>query len=415
MTAAPSPWRVAITLRLMYALFYGAVAVYVLFFAPYLKGLGFTGEQISLVTLASPFIGIVANLAWASLADRKRAASSALRWCTAAALLPLLALPLARTPLQVAVLLVLHNLAAPACVPLIDSVAFEVLRASGTGSYARTRLFGTVGAMVAVQTLALLLTARGDRAGDVAMPIALVALVAGLALVAQLLPDAPPADRPPTAHDLRALARDRTLRLFMVVCVLHWLAGTPYELLFGVYLRDLGLSSSAMGVALICGNVAEIAMMYALPWLERRWSVRPLLAAAFLATALRWALLATAQTALAVSLLQVLHGLVLGLFWGTVVRAIGDLVPQRLRVTGHALFGSVVVGGGSTLGFWLAGLGYDRLGGAGPLFTIASGLELVPLVLVLAVGARFAAGAAVGRPSNEAGASLITPPQEVAS
>ncbi len=385
---AGAPWAITLKLRLMYFLFYGAVAIYILFFAPYLKGLGFTGEQISLVMIASPFVGIIATLGWATLADRLRAATTALRWCTAASLLPLLALPFVETPWAIGGIIVLHNLAAPACVPLIDSVAFEVLRANG-GNYSRARLFGTVGSTFAVQGLGLLLTARGERAGDLVMPLALVALAVGLAAVAQTLPHAPPADRRPTLGDLRSLIRDRRLQLFIGVCILHWLATTPYELLFGVYLRDHGMSSRSMGIALIAGNVAEIAMMYMMPAIERRWSVRALLAVAFAAMAVRWALLATAHTALAVALLQILHGAVGGLFWGTVVRAIGDFVPQRLRVTGHALFAAVVVGSGSTFGFWLAGLGYDHLRGAGPLFSFASLLELAPLVLVLVVGRRF--------------------------
>lgn len=396
MSDGAARWTTELKLRSMYFLFYGAVAIYLLFFSPYLKGLGFSGAQISRVMIASPFVGIVATLVWATLADRLRAATTALRWCTAASLLPLLALPFVRSPWAVGCVIVLHNLAAPACVPLIDSVAFEVLRARG-GSYSRTRLFGTVGAMFAVQGLGLLLTARGERAGDGVVPFALVGMVAALALVAQVLPQAPPAERPPDLRDLQTLARDRRLRLFLLVCVLHWLAMTPYELLFGVYLRDHGLSSRSMSVALIAGNVAEIAMMYAMPALERRWSVRPLLAAAFAAMAARWALLASVQTAGGVAMLQILHGAIGGLFWGTVVRAIGDFVPRRLRVTGHALFASVVVGGGGTLGFWLAGLGYDHLRGAGPLFQLASLLELVPLLLVALAGRRLHAARAPDR------------------
>ncbi|XYH99413.1 MFS transporter [Sorangium sp. So ce1128] len=376
-------------LKLFYFLFYGAVGVYVMFFAPYLRGLGFTGDQIGLVTMLSPSVGIAATLAWAVIADRIGAATRALRLCAVVALLPLLYLPFARTPLAVGAVIVLHNLAAPAIVPLIDSVTFEWLRARGAGSYTRTRLFGTLGGLAVVQGLGMVLTSRGERTGDIAMPIALLGIVAAYALLAQTLPPAPPADRPPNARDLRALAGDGRLRLFLLVCVLHWVSFAPYDLLFGVFLRDRGMPSSFMGLGLAGGSIAEALMMFVFPALERRFKVGPLLAMAFAGMAVRWGLLSVSHGALSIAVLQILHGVAAGLFWGAVVRGIGDLVPARLRVTGHALFAAVVVGGGNTIGYRLAGIGYDRLGGAGALFGLAMFLELVPLALVLLLGRRF--------------------------
>ena len=48
-----------------------------------------------------------------------------------------------------------------------------------------------------------------------------------------------------------------------------------------------------------------------------------------------------------------------------------------------------MVGGGETLGFWLAGLGYDHLGSVAALFEIATAIALLSLVLVLFVGRAF--------------------------
>lgn len=384
-------WLGGVALKLFYVVFYGGVGVYLMFFAPYLRGLGFSGEQIAAVTLLSPFVGIGAALAWATIADRIGAASRALRWCAALAVLPLLCLPFARTPWQVGVVLVAYNLTAPAMVPLIDSITFEWLKTAGAGSYTRTRLFGSFGGLVAVQALGLVLSARGERADDLAVPLAMIAIVVVLALLAQVLPDAPPPDRRPSMIDVAALARDPRLRLFLFVCLVHGIGYAPYDLFFGVFLRDQGLPSSFMGIGLAGGTIAEIALMFVFPMLERRVRASLLLAVPMLGIAVRWSLLATSHSAARIAALQVLHGACVGLYWGAVVAMIGQLVPARLRVTGHALFAAVVVGGGNTFGYWLAGVGYERLGGAGPLFQIASALELVPLVLVLALGRRLAA------------------------
>jgi len=381
-------WATGALLKSFYFFFYGAVGCYLAFFAPYLRGLGFSGEQLSLVQMVGPVVGLVATLGWAAVADRLRAATLALRWCCLLALVPLFFLPWARTPLQVAAVLLVHDLAAPALVPLIDSVTFEWLKGREEGNYSRTRLFGTLGGLVLVQGLGLVLSARGDRPGDIAMPLLLLACVAGYTLVAQALPAAPPADRPPNLRDLRGLGDNGRLRLLLGVCLLHWLCYAPYDLLFGVFLRDLGLPSSVNGLVLAGGTLAEMLVLAAFPALERRLSVGSLLALVFAGSVLRWGLLSSTTSTLAIAALQLLHGALSGLFWATVVKTIGALVPARLRVTGHALFAAVVVSGGNTLGYRLAGLGYDQLGGSGRLFAIASVLELVPLLVVLLLGRR---------------------------
>ncbi len=111
-----------------------------------------------------------------------------------------------------------------------------------------------------------------------------------------------------------------------------------------------------------------------------------------LGSAVRWALLSRATQPLAVAGLQSLHGLTFGLFWGSAMRALADVVPAPLRATGQAVFTGVVFGGANAVGYALSGVGYDRLGGAAPLFAFAA---VVELVAVLAL----AAGASASRPS----------------
>ena len=101
------------------------------------------------------------------------------------------------------------------------------------------------------------------------------------------------------------------------------------------------------------------------------------------ASAVRLALTARATDPVAVAGLQALHGLTFGLFWGSAIRALGDLVPARLRATGQAVFGGIVFGGANAAGYALSGVAYDRLGGAAPLFGWAAGLELVALAALL--------------------------------
>jgi len=82
--------------------------------------------------------------------------------------------------------------------------------------------------------------------------------------------------------------------------------------------------------------------------------------------------------------LQSLHGLTFGLFWGSAMRALADVVPTRLRATGQAVFTGIVFGGANAAGYALSGVGYDRLGGAAPLFGFAAAVEVVAAIALLA-------------------------------
>jgi PPP family 3-phenylpropionic acid transporter len=180
-----------------------------------------------------------------------------------------------------------------------------------------------------------------------------------------------------------ALLRDRRLLVFLAACAVHWGSCAPYHFLYGVLVRDRGLSAEVAGLGMGAGVVAEIAVLLAFPLLERRLSLRALLGAVFSMSALRWLLVSRAESAAALVLLQLLHGFTFGAFWGAAVSAMARFVPPRLRATGQAVFGATVFGLGNTVAYQLAGAGYDAFGSAAPVFAWAAAVEAVPLGLLL--------------------------------
>ena len=59
-------------LRLFYFAYYGCVGTLLPYFAPYLRGLGFSGEQIGTVQMIGPLLAVPVAIAWATVADRTR-------------------------------------------------------------------------------------------------------------------------------------------------------------------------------------------------------------------------------------------------------------------------------------------------------------------------------------------------------
>ena len=370
-------------LRWFYFLYYAGVGTFLSYFAPYLRGLGFSGEQIGAVTFAQQAVAAPAALLWGTVADRLGAPARALSICAAGTLFALCGLPFARTPAQVGLVLVLSALFSGALVPLVDSTTVEAVRRVQGHTYARTRLWGSIGFIVTAQGLGLLLAARGDRAADRAMPFAYLGCVVGYALVAQAIPAIDAHPERPRWSDAFSLSRNLRLLFVLAICALHWTACAPYHLFYGVLVRDLGLPSSVTGAGLSAGVLAEVFALLAFPRLLRRFSLRALFAAAFAGSGVRWLLLSRVHGAAALIGLQLLHALSFGVFWACAVEAMQRTVPVRLRASGQSLFSALVFFGGNALGYALCGAGYDRFGGAAPLFAWAAAVEALPLLLLL--------------------------------
>lgn len=375
----------AARLRLFYFLYYGTVGTNLPYFAAYLRGLGYTGEQIGTVQMLPSLAAPAVAISWASWADRTGSPARALRRAALVAVSAAALLPFVRSPVAIGAVLLLQALGERAVVPLVDSVSLEWSRARPGTSYTGLRLFGSLGFVAIALAVGSALAARGERPGDVLVPATVALGVAGYALVARTIPAAPahPGARP-GLRDLGQLARDPRLLLFLGACALHWAACAPYHLFFGVLVRDRGLPSGVTGLGMGAGVAAEIAALLLFPRLARGLSLRRLLAVAFLGSAVRWVLVSRAEAAGALVALQLLHGLTFGLFWGTAMDAMAAFVPGRLRATGQALFAATVFGAGNALGYQLSGAGYDHYRSAAPLFAWAGGLEVVALAFALA-------------------------------
>jgi PPP family 3-phenylpropionic acid transporter len=361
-------------LRALYFVYYAAIGVLLGYFAPYLRGLGFDGKQIGAVVFAQQCAQIPAALFWGSIGDR--IGPRALRFCTLGAAAALTLLPFARTPLQFSVVLALAASFSGGIVPLVDAAT---VRMHGP-SYARARLWGSIGFVVTAQGMGLLLAERGERAGDLAMPLSYWGCFVLVAIAAFGVRGSVESKRPHWSEAF-ALLRDRRLLVVMIACALHWAANGPYHLFFGVLVRERGFSSRVTGTGLALGVASEVLAMLYFPALQQRFTLRSLFIATYLITAVRWVLVAQADSAISLSLLQLLHAASFGLWWGCSVEALRRIVPERLRATGQALFSAVVFGGGNLVGYALSGAGYDLFGGAPLLFLCAGVAQLLPAAI----------------------------------
>jgi PPP family 3-phenylpropionic acid transporter len=370
-------------LKAVYFLFYGGLGAYLSFFAPYLRGLGFTGQQIGRAQMMGSLAAAPAGLLWAIFADRLGALTGALRFAAWGAFLAVVLLPMVDSPAAVAMILLVNGFVQPAVTPLLDSVTVETIRhQQGTG-YARVRLFGSLGFIVVVQLLGFALAWRGARPSDVLVPCTYVACTLGYALVASSLPSlAAPASRPRLSETF-GLLRNGKLLLVLFAAAIHFASTSPYYQLFGIFVRDHGLPPTVTSLGTGFGVLAEVVALYYFSAIEKRFALGTIMAIAFASASLRWFLLSRVTSAFAMVLLQGFHGITFGYYWGATVKVLSKLVPSHLRATGQALFGAIAFSLGGALGYPLAGYAYDHFGGAAPVYACASITELVPLGIAL--------------------------------
>ena len=374
-------------LRLFYACYFAGIGASVPFFPPYLRSLGLSGTQISLMLAVAPILHLCVPMAWGWLADRTRRPDLVLRGVCLAAALLMVPLIFVRTMPAMLFLYAGYQAFLVPIIGLTDAITLERVRQGA--DYGRIRLWGSFAFAVSSLVVGRLLDARGRTGGDPLIPT-YIAVTLGIAfLVSLTLRGGQGASQErPHASEIRTLLRDRRFLFLLIFAPLHWGCTAPYHGFLGILFRDRHLTQGLLGASFLVSVGAEMATLFFFGRLRRRFTLAPMLMVAFAVTAVRWVLVAVVQDPFWLVALQVVHALTFGVFWGSALAWVGECVPPRLRATGQTLFTGVLYGVGNGLGMLGSGALYDAFGGAEPSFAIAGALEVVPLVLMATWGRR---------------------------
>jgi len=366
-------------LKLFYVCYFVTLGVSVPYFPAYLRQLGLSGRQVSLLLAIAPAFQLGVPLAWGWLSDRTRRPDLILRGLCLFAFLASLPVIVVRTMPVLFGIYLAQQFFAVSILSLTDSLAVEKSR--NGGHYGRIRAFGSSSFVVTCLVAGWWLDGRGIGGGDALVPT-LISVGFGLTFLAALGLSGDRRGEHPHLHDVRQLLHDRRFLFLLAIAGLHWAALVPYHGFFGILMQDRGFSAKVTSYAFFVGSAAEIVVFLAFSRLRARFTLHQILGASFAVSALRWWLFAQTRSAFLVVAVQVAHALTFGAFWAAAMAWIADCVPPKLRATGQVMF-TTVIGVGSTSGLLVAGALYDATGGAGSAFTLAGVVELIPLALVL--------------------------------
>jgi PPP family 3-phenylpropionic acid transporter len=358
-----------------YFLWFACIGITQPYLAPYYRTLGFSGGEIGVLLSVGPVLSMVAPGLWGGLADRTGRADRIVRWLLLGSVLAWVPMLWATRFAAVLPALVLLACFSSSVSALLDALTITRVRLVG-GSYARIRVWGSVGFIVSSTLFGLAVADTDHRVIVASLAVLAATWLFSLPLHAPAPPD--PAPRRRASFDLLA---DPVLRRLLAATALHWMACAPSNGLFGVHVRALGLPPSVIGLSTGLAVSAEVAAMLAYPRLFARWSPSRVLAASFVASALRWAALSIAVHPAVIALVSLLHAFSFGTFIVAAVAAVTERVPDARRAGGQGLFVALTFGVGGLAGALLSGFAYDVVGSHG-LFAGAAALELAPALLL---------------------------------
>jgi PPP family 3-phenylpropionic acid transporter len=371
-------------IEVFYFFLFGVVAVGMAYMPAHLRALGFSGAQISTALAIAPLMSLVVPLAWAWLADRTQRHDRVLRFIAFGAWLGFSPLVWGHGWAARSFALVLTGYVGYAVFfvgmgGLADALAVARVRAGAV--YGRIRLWGSLGWIVTALAVGALLGTSTPRLGGLLVPAAMWAALGGAVVASWQVAGTGERTVRPRLGDVRTLLAEPGLRLLLVAGALHWACMAPYNVFFGVFLRDLGLPPVSWGLAYSVGVTAEMLVLLYFHRINARFSLDTLLAAAFVTSALRWVGNAVLRAPSALIALQALHGMTFGMFWSAGIALVGTTVPPKLRATGQALLVMAINVGGA-VGNLAVGRVYDT---AGPrvLFALAALGEVLPLAVIL--------------------------------
>jgi nucleoside transporter len=198
-----------------------------------------------------------------------------------------------------------------------------------------------------------------------------------MALFSLTLPHTPPAGKGKaiTARDVLGLdalvmLKDRSYLIFAVTSVFACIPLTFYFSFTNAYLNDVGLVNAAGKMTL--GQVSEVGMMLAMPFVFRRMNVKSVLLLGLAAWSLRYALLGFGNAGPLVWMFYVaiiVHGVCYDFFFVTGQLYTDQEAPSSLRNTAQGFYTFLTYGLGMFMGSLLSGIAVD-------FFTTGSGANL---------------------------------------
>ncbi len=372
MTGIDRPAPQSLPLANFYFWYFAFVGVFGTYFALYLQALGFAAAQIALLLSLQQFVRIASPFLWGWVADRLRRRLPVIRATLLLATMLFALLLLFDSYLPMLVISALMFTFWSAGLPLFEAIVIGAADGDA-GRYARIRLWGSVGFIVAVLAAGSAL----DHLAVGSLVWIILGLLAASTASAYLVADRrAPLPAAAAAGPIWPILRQPPVTALFAACFLMMAAQSATFVFYSIYMVDSGHSKSAVGVLWSLGVIAEIGIFVSLPWLQARFTPFEMFSFSYGATVLRFMLVGWFPEWYGVqALAQTMHAFTFGTWHAAAMSMLHRLFPGQFATRGQALYTSFSFGLGGAVGGVGAGFAWGAVGPAWT-FTLMAGLAL---------------------------------------
>jgi len=357
----------------IYAAMYGAFGAASPFWPRILETRGLTPQELGLLLGCGTLVRLVSGPLFGRLADATRSLPSVLSACMALAAAFAICLLL---PHGFALLLLVYLLQAAALAPLTSLADALALRGAALLGFQYGWLRGTGSGVFVLGTLAAG-WAIGQFEIVVVVWIHAALLLCGALLVLALRSanDASSEVAAGKAGGFRAIWQIAVFRRILLVAALVYGSHAVHDAFAMIRWNAAGITPWLTGVLWSEAVAAEVIMFFLVgPRLIERLGSNGAAALAAAAGILRWTVMGTTTSTIAIAAVQPLHGFTFALTHLACMQLMRSIVPQQLAATGQAAY---ALSGG------LAGVILTML--AGPLYAAYGSLAFLPMAILCAI------------------------------
>ncbi|MES9937165.1 MAG: MFS transporter [Sedimenticola sp.] len=372
MTAAMPYWR----LSGFYLTYFAALGALVPYWSLYLKGLGFSAVEIGELMAIPMATKFIAPYVWGWLGDHLGHRMAIVRAGSLLTVLVFTSVFWVTGFWQLALAMVLFSFFWNAVLPQFEAVTLVYL-GDKAPLYARIRVWGSIGFIVAVIFLGMAV----DLEGPVIILPVLFAIYLSIWLSSLLIrdPDTTPhlEEQPP----IMAVLKKPPVIAFFVVCFLLQAGHGAYYAFYSIYMEEVGYSKTLIGQLWALGVIAEVIVFLFMHRLLLRFGARLVLMASLFLAALRWLLIGNFPESLAILLFaQTLHAATFGTFHAAAIHLVHHYFTGKHQGRGQALYSSLSFGFGGAIGSLYSGYLWSGMGPA-VTYGIAAGVSMLALLI----------------------------------
>lgn len=350
---------------------YATTAILLTIFPIYFQMIGFNKMQTGILFSIGPAMGIFANLIWGMAADRFQTTKKVITLVLLGELAMILLLFQFRSfPIVFGIMAVFYFFQTPVS-GLNDSQILLKIRTSGK-SYASFRVWGSIGFAFSSVLFGMLL--KDQMAGKISL-ICILTISVGL-ILCLLIKDSRGGYKKMDFTGLGGIVLSRKFLMFLFLILLLSIGTKINDGFLSLYLVDLGASPNVVGLSWMASALSEIPMFILLGRYGDRFRELPLLAFAGLMYGVRFLLMLLPHEPGWIIAIQCMHSVSFGIFLVTALRYIQQIVPDKFRATGQALFNVTWSGLSGLIAGSVGGRIFDVWGGHA-LYTFAAVTALV--------------------------------------